>query len=101
MDQMTLDLAPPRRIDITLDRLDKVVNEMVESERSTLANHKWWSIAVIVSRLRAMERAEIEVLPSSRQTMADAYDLVVTPGEHPIEALLRTFRTVYCQKEAA
>ncbi|WP_375782866.1 hypothetical protein ACE10Z_23415 [Bradyrhizobium sp. Pha-3] len=98
----TLD-APPsfvsreRRIDMTLAIVRDIHEAMPVEERSELDGKKWWSVVLMVAELRAMERAEEEVLGRPSRGLADAYDAIVTPGEHAIEALLRTFAHVHSQ----
>lgn len=92
MSQLGLDLARPRRIDVTLERLDADVAALSAEQQAALGQEKAWSLVVIVSRLRAMERGEEEALGSTRpSSLADAYDRVVSPGD----ALIRTFKTVF------
>lgn len=90
-----------RRIDITLARLADIQESMSVEEQSTLSGKPWWTSVVLVSRLRAMERAEEEVLGGPVPGLADAYERLVTPGEHPIEALMRAFQAVYGKEAAA
>ena len=105
--QLALDAAPPttafvspeRRIDITLDRIREVVEAATNEERATLIGKPWWSAIDTVFCLRAMERAEEEVLGAPRGVLADLYDRLVTPGEHPGEALLRVFRAMFTNRE--
>ncbi|MCP1832785.1 hypothetical protein [Bradyrhizobium sp. USDA 4545] len=89
--------SPERRIDITLDTVRGIHEAMSDSERAELAGKKWWSVVLMVSELRAMERGEEEALGRPSKGLADAYDAIITPGEHAIEALLRTFAHVYSQ----
>lgn len=95
MSQLGLDLAPPRRIDVTLERLDADVAALSVEQQSALGETKAWGIVVIVSRLRGMERAEEEVLGRARASLADAYDRVVSPGDPAVDALIRTFKTAF------
>lgn len=92
-------VSPERRIDITLQRLADIQESMSADELAALAGKSWWNTIVIVSRLRAMERAEEEVLGPPRGVLADIYDRLVTPGEHPCEALLRVFRATFTNGE--
>lgn len=91
--------SPERRIDITLARLAGIHEAMSDDERSQLDGKQWWAVIVIISRLRAMERAEEEVLGRPIKGLADTYDAVVSPGEHAVEALLRTFQTAFSSQE--
>jgi len=84
--------SPERRIDITLARLADIQESMSQEQCSQLASSPWWNMVVIVSRLRAMERAEEEVLGRPSTGLADVYDRIAQPGEHAVEAILRTFR---------
>jgi len=95
-EQALLPLSDRRRIDITIERLDQMAQALPPDQQKCLAGTawNWWSIVVMVARLRAMERAEIEAGCKSSETMADAYDLVVAPGEHAVGAMFKTFRAV-------
>lgn len=88
-------LSPERRIDTTLERAADIYESMSDEEHAELAAKEWWNVIVMVSRLRGMERAEEEVLGRPSMGLADAYDRVARPGEHAVEALLRTFKEVY------
>lgn len=89
--------APPkRRIDITLENLEREFNALPEGERAKLIGRPWvWALETI-GRLRGMEMAEVEVrggpLPCD---LSEIYDRLVSPGDHPIEALLRVFREYF------
>lgn len=87
--------APPRRIDVTLERLRATFETLSPEQQQRLGTQKSWAVVVMVDRLRSMERAEEDVLQRPISPMADAYDSIVTPGEHPIEAIVRTFQAVY------
>jgi len=96
--QLALAFKESRRIDIMLDRLEDLLDELSAEQQARLTDPSscsWWGVVVMVARLRAMERAEEEVLGGDRATMADAYDRIVQPGEHAVEAIMRTFRAVY------
>ncbi|TXL72516.1 hypothetical protein FHP25_24790 [Vineibacter terrae] len=106
MSQLELHFAKPRRIDITIERLIRLVDELSAEERATLqeGHWSWWAIVITVMRVRAMERAEERVGQqlgmAADAPLADAYDRVVQPGVgHPADALLRTFKEVYATKE--
>lgn len=89
---MTIHVSPERRIDVTLARLAADHDAMSDEKRSQLDGKPWWATIVIVSRLRAMERGEEEALGRQSKGLADIYDSIVSPGEHAVEALLRTFQ---------
>jgi len=99
MSQLTLQFET-RRIDVTLDRLANVEEALSVEERSALQREDWWNIVILVTRVRAMERAEE---PEHRRLglrtdapLADAYDRVVQPGVgHPVDAILRTFKAAF------
>lgn len=98
--ELGLDSGPPtagpdRRIDRTLTRLAAIYESMPQEERAELAGTKWFSVIVLVSRLRGMERAEEEALGRPSKGLADTYDRVVRPGENAADAILRTFVAVY------
>lgn len=84
-----------RRLDITLGRLDAAIEAMPEDERSKLATKPWWCAIALLSRVRGMELAEESVLGRSIHGVADLYDRLVEPGEHPIEALLRVYQAAH------
>ena len=84
-------ISPERRIDITLARLADITEALSDEEHVKLSDKPWWSAIVLVSRVRAMERAEEEVLGRPSKGVADTYDHIVSPGEHAGEALLRVF----------
>lgn len=86
--QLALDFEQPgsRRIDITLGRLD----DQFASRLDEVSHTKWFGILLIISQLRGMEMAEATLGPG-RETLADAYDEIVAPGEPAIPALLRVF----------
>lgn len=86
-----------RRIDLTLDRLRAAYEAASDEARAGIDDKPYWNVVLMVSALRAMERGEEEALSRPSRGLADVYDLVVSPGEHPIEALLRTFRATYLQ----
>jgi hypothetical protein len=48
-----------------------------------------------------MERGEEEALGREDAPLADAYDRLVKPGDHPVEALIVAFRAVYSAAPAA
>lgn len=89
---MTIHVSPERRIDVTLARLAADHEAMSDEERSQLDGKPWWTTIVIVSRVRAMERGEEEAIGRPSKGLADIYDSIVSPGEHAVEALLRTFQ---------
>lgn len=97
---------PPRRIDITLDRVRDVIEGMAEQDRRALSGQPWWPHVNALIAVRAMERAEelVNAADGRRHRMvyalADTYDQIVKPGEHPIEALLRVWRGVYGARES-
>jgi hypothetical protein len=95
MTQLSLDITPPRRIDVTLERLQASLDAMDEDQRAELNALPQFNTVVIVARLRAMERCEKEVRSAICETMADAYDRVAVEGENAANAILRTFRAVY------
>lgn len=82
-----------RRIDITLERLETEFNALPDEERAELIGKPWVTTLELIGKLRGMEMAEEDVRgrPSGRD-LADTYDRLVKPGDHPIEALLLTFR---------
>lgn len=94
MEQLWLD-QNSRRIDTTLSRLQQSLDAMSEGDRVALAAIPQFSVIVMVSRLRAMELAEKEALPSTIESMADAYDRVAVIGENAADAIIRTFKEVY------
>lgn len=88
--------VPKRRIDITLERLEAEFNALPDDERTKLIGRPWVSTLELIGKLRGMEMAEEDVLGRPLgQGLADTYDRLVVPGDHPIEALLRTFREHY------
>jgi hypothetical protein len=97
LDTSSLSSASERRIDITLDRLAAIHEAMSIEQRAMLDDKKYWAVVLMVSRIRAMERGEEEALGRPSRGLADAYDAIIAPGEHAIEALLRTFAHVYSQ----
>jgi hypothetical protein len=86
-----------RRIDVTIERLEKSIDALTREQRDRLADPQcaWWAVVVVVARVRAMERAEESVRAAPVAPMADTYDRVAQPGEHAVEALLRTFKAMY------
>lgn len=88
-------VSPERRIDITISRLAEDYNSLSDIQRAALADKPWFITIETVFQLRAMERAEEEVLgrPASH-SIADAYDRVVAPGERAPEALIRSFQAL-------
>lgn len=96
MSQLALELPTPRRIDTTIETLARIIDGLDESERARLARLAAWNVVVIVQRLRALERAEMEVLPTTQQPMADTYDAIIEPGSiNAADALVAVFRHVY------
>lgn len=88
----------PRRIDISIERLREEFDRFDQSQRLALTRHPAWDIVDIVLHLRAMERAELEVSPNSTQSIADAYDSVVLPGDNLLQAFLDTFRHAFASE---
>src|SRR5579885_3033034 len=74
--------SPERRIDVTLARVATLHEAMTDQERAELDGKRWWTTIVVASRMRAMERAEEEVLGRPSKGLADAYDRVISPGEN-------------------
>jgi len=101
MNQLAFDLAPSRRIDITLQRLDELLQAATDEERNQIASAPWWGVLVIVSHLRSMELAEEAAGSKATNQLADAYDRLIRPGEHAVEAILRTYRAVYDRADSA
>lgn len=103
MEQMDLALGahqppaiPKRRIDITLERLEVEFNALPDEERTQLIGLPWLHTLEMMAALRGMEMAGEEVRGHSlKNDLAEIYDRIVTPGEHPIEALLRVFREYF------
>jgi len=98
---MTLHESPQRRIDITLDRVRETYDAMSLEERTALSQKPWMKVVEMVFAVRAMERGEEQALGRPSIGLADVYDKVVTPGEHPIEALLRTFKGSFPEQPSA
>ncbi len=97
MEQMDLALEVPqppakRRIDVTLEKLDEEFNALPAEERAKLIQRPWVHALEMMAALRGMEIAEDEAMGRSRPGLAEAYDRIVMPGDHPIEALLHVFR---------
>lgn len=86
--------SAPRRLDLSLARVDELVETLSAEERATLTAGRAWSALTILSRLRGMEMAEEAVLGRPVSPTADAYDRLVRPGEPLLEGLLRVFRDV-------
>ncbi len=82
--------SPERRIDITLASVASVYEALSEEERAQISE-RFVATLTIVARIRAMERAEEEVLGRPSKGLADIYDRIVVPGENAGAALLRTF----------
>ena len=95
--------SPPpssgRRLDVTIERIADIFDSLSDAEVASLAGKDWWSVTALVCRLRAMERGEEESRGCGAiNSIADTYDKVVSPGEHPIEALIRTFKAHYTRE---
>lgn len=84
-------VSPQRRIDITLERLEEKFNALPDEARAKLIGRPWVATLELIGRLRGMEMAEEEVR-GPQLSLADTYDRLVTPGDNPVEALLRAFR---------
>ncbi|WP_158669931.1 hypothetical protein [Bradyrhizobium guangdongense] len=95
-------VAPPsdRRIDITIERLRLSFEDLSESERAALICKPWWGFVDTVLALRAMERGEEEALGRPARGVADAYDRLVEPGEHILEALIRVHHDLFTPSES-
>jgi len=98
---MTLHQSQQRRIDITLDRVRAVYDAMPLDEQTAISQKPWMATIETVFALRGMERAEEEVLGRSSKGLADVYDKLIAPGDHPIEALLKTFGKLYSVSESS
>lgn len=85
-----------RRIDRTLQTIEENIEGLTEEQRVSIGETRWWGVVEIVAKLRAMERGEGQAhfgLGTQGCTpVADAYDRVVQPGGHPLEAILATFK---------
>ena len=90
MQQLALDLPQKRRIDITFDRLDEMTAGMNEEERAKFAGQRFYPLLITASRLRSMEMGEEAAMGGKRSPLADDYDRLVKPGEHAVEAIVRT-----------
>jgi hypothetical protein len=100
--QLEFGFAAPRRIDVTIERLSKIIDEATEEQRAQLGATAAWPLVKMVVSVRAMERGEEELLGTARPApMADAYDQVVTPGEPAHEALIKTFKAAYGAETSA
>ena len=60
--------AGPRRIDVTIERLEQSIDALTREQRDRLADPEcsWWAVVVLVVRVRAMERAEESVRAAAR-----------------------------------
>lgn len=91
--------TPPRRLDITLERLRKIVESLPEADNIKLGQDPRWPLIDTVMAVRAMERAEEEALGRVCATfgpsIADHYDRMISPGEPILEALARLFADFY------
>jgi len=92
--------SPERRVDVTISQLAEAYNSLSDIQRAALADKPWFIAIETVFRLRAMERAEEEVLGRpAPHSVADIYDRTVSPGEHAADALLRVYRSMFTTSE--
>ena len=101
-DVRALSITPPsdRRIDITIERLRLSFEELSDSERAALVCKPWWVSVDTVLALRAMERGEEEALGRPAHGVADAYDRLVEPGQHILDALIRVHNDLFTPSES-
>jgi hypothetical protein len=95
MTQLGIVFAQPRRIDLTIERVNEIIEGMSEVDKAALGNDPRWPLITTVAALRSYERAEENACGHCIGSIADAYDQLIKPGENAFEALLRTFAAVY------
>lgn len=89
MQQLALDLPKQRRIDVTFERLDHLVQNLTDAQRAKMSTERWFALLSVASRLRSMELSEEAAMGGNRSHLADDYDRLVEPGEDAVAAILR------------
>lgn len=90
-----------RRLDITLERLDEIVQAASPGQIGRWRQEAWWNCAEILSRLRGMEMAESDALGREVADSADAYDRSVSPGEIIPIAILAAFKALMDPRQSS
>lgn len=85
-----------RRIDSSFQRMDEIVDALPDADKTALTLTKEWAAISVLSRLRGVELAEEDVTGhSASDSVADAYDRAIHPGEPLVHALVKTFSAVF------